>query len=226
MRHLILSSLLVFAALGLHAQDRSPAINVHTEGQVEVPADLIHFQVQINASADSPQEAYELHSQREERLVELLEQYAVDEEDIRYRPVSFSRAPDRTDSGTSPVQTRQQVVMTLRDFDAFEQIQVGLIEAGYDRFSADFATSRADSARDEALREAVVRAREKAEIIASEAHVRLGNLVSIDYGEPRFTTGSETMRMSADAESGSGMMRYEQTVAVTASVSVSFGIRP
>lgn len=225
MRHLILSSLLVFAALGLQAQDRPPAIHLHAEGEVEVPADLIRFHIQINASADSPQGAYKLHTQREERLVELLEQYRVDEEDIRYRPVSLSRAPDRTDTGTPPVQTRQQVVLTLRDFDAFEQIQVGLIEAGYDRFSADFATSRADSARDVALREAVARAREKAEIIASEAHVRLGNIVSIDYGEPRFAAGSETMRMSADAGPG-GMMRYEQTVSITASVSVSFAIRP
>lgn len=220
-----LFALLLGVTLNLHAQDGSRSINVTTEGQVEVPADLIHFRITVNARADTPQKAYELHKQRESRLVELLRRFEVAEGDIRYQPVSINRFSNRGDNDDPPVETRQQVTLTLRDSEIFERIQVGLIEAGFDQFGGEFTSSQLDSARDEALGKAVDMAWEKARLIAGRAGLELGEIMEINYGETQLTPRQEMARMSSDAPSGGSLDRYAQSVAVTASVSVSFAIR-
>lgn len=220
-----LLALLLGASLNLYAQDGARSINVTTEGQVEVPADLIRFRITVNARADTPQKAYELHKQRENRLVELLRRFEVAEGDIRYQPVSINRYSNRGDNNAPPIETRQQVTLTLRDSEVYERIQVGLIEAGYDQFGGEFTSSELDSARDEALGKAVDMAREKARLIADRAGLALGEIMEINYGETQFIPRQEMARMSADAPSGGSLDRYAQSVVVTASVLVSFAIR-
>lgn len=219
-----LLALLLGASLNLYAQDGGRSIHVTTEGQVEVPADLIHFRITVNARADTPRKAYELHKQRENRLVELLQRFEVAEEEIRYQPVSINRYSNRGDD-IPPIETRQQVTLILRDFEVFERIQVGLIEAGFDQFGGEYTSSRLDSARDEALGKAVDTAREKARLIADRAGLELGEIGEINYGETQLAPRQEMARMSADAPSGGGLDRYAQSVVVTASVSVSYAIR-
>lgn len=220
----LLFALLLGVSLNLHAQDGARSINVTTEGQVEVPADLIRFRITVNARADTPRKAYELHKQRENRLVELLRRFEVAEGGIRYQPVSITRYSNRGDNDAPPIETRQQVTLTLRDSEAYERIQVGLIEADFDQFGGEFASSRLDSARDEALGKAVDTAREKARLIAGRAGLELGQIMEINYGETQLTPRHEMARMSADAPAGGGLDRYAQSVVVTASVSVSFAI--
>lgn len=224
MRTSLICALFLLLTLNLQAQDPNRrTLNINESGAVTVPADIIIFNIEINAEAKTPQEAYELHKEREQRLVELLKEHGIAEEDIRYQPISIhrNRVDTRMNGGSETVaQTRQSVTLTMRDFDIFETIQVELIEADFDQFNTHFAASETEKAKDDALQEAITNARQKAELIAEETGGAVGQVVEVTYGTPSIQRGFE-MAMRADASSGS-MMQFEQSVTVTVSVAVQF----
>ncbi len=202
-------------------------LNVTSTAQVELPADLIQFNITINAEADTPQEAYEQHQQLEQTLVSLLEQYNIDEEDIQFEPVSISKYSDRdlsADDGLKTYyRTRQTVSVTFSNFDIYEEIQVSLIENGFDEFSGQFLTTEKEEGMNKALRKAIQKAKATAQLMAEEAGIVLGPVIHMSYSE-------QTVRpyvsadLAASAMSKEGLLQYNQTVAVAATVSMEFYI--
>lgn len=203
------------------SEDRT--LSVSTQGQIELPADRIRFNINLNAEAESPQRAYELHKEREEVLVELLREFDFSEEDINYEPISISRRnshPQREQQTT--FQTSQRVRLMIRDFSKYEQMQVRLIESEYDSFSGSFMSSRAEEGKDQAIREAIRKAKEKAQLIADEAGLKLGPVKTINYHEAPDTP--QYARASMAVASEGDLMEFDQTVTISASVSINYEI--
>lgn len=207
--------------------DPEPSMTISATGKVEVPANQIQFRINMNAVAESPQQAYALHQKREEALVDLLKKYEVTEKDISYEPISISkiRHYDRENADKVEYQTQQTVALTLHDFEIYEKIQVGLISHGFDNFSGHFTNTEIEKAKNEALRRAINEAREKATLIARETGVSLGPVTRIDYSfddvQPYLR---EEMQMKAVA-SDSGLMEYKQSVSVSARITIHYAIQ-
>lgn len=219
---IILLSLMLFT--GSAQPDTSSVLSVTAEGSAQLPADIVQFDVTLNAEEDTPESAYQLHKRREEALVRLLEKYEVKEADIDFQPVSIfrSRRAVHYNEEVTIYQTRQLVRVTIRDFDYFEQLQLGLIKYGFDSFSGYFLSSHEQQGREEALRRAMQAAKAKARLIAEEAGMELGSITNIRYDDLQYQP-AELQSHSVIREGGDRqLMRYNQTITVTASVKVDF----
>ena len=226
MRSLTLLFSFLLISFSINAQDPG-FLTISSEGSVELPADVIQFNVNVNAEGDTPQKAYNLHKQREEALVRLLEKYDIEEKNIRFEPVAISK----TNAGRSYnkeeaiYQTRQNVSLTLSDFEVYEQIQITLIEEGFDNFSGNFLSTEAEKGKDRALRRAISNAKEKARLIADESGVKMGSIVAIDYSHrqigPAYARSNDMIAVQA---SENRLMKYDQVVTVMADITIKFEI--
>jgi uncharacterized protein YggE len=198
-------------------------ISINAAAQVLVPADKIAFQINLNAEGDTPQEAYDLHKEREKVLVRQLKKHAIKDEDLNFEPISINKRYNDSyrNKEEKRIYTRQNVIVTLDDFDIYEQIQITLIENNFDEFSGNFTSSESEEGKNEALKEALKTAREKAEIIASETGVSISGIKNISHSyssrPPR-----PMMEMTASRAADSGLLEFDQTVSVTANVSVTY----
>lgn len=227
MRYLIICLSILLVPIISFAQDKG-VLTITSEGSVDLPADIIQFNINLNAEADTPQRAYELHQEREKVLVQLLDKYDINEEDIHFEPISISKSGrvNRHSGDEEPTyQTRQAVSLKLTDFEIYEEMQVTLIEENFDNFNGNFMSTRAESGKDKALKKAIQAAKQKAKIIANEAGIKLGSITGIDYSHnehrPVYARSQDTMAMES---SGGQLTKYDQVVTVTANISINFAI--
>ena len=212
-------ALFIFTATG-QAQNE---ISINAAAQVLVPADKIAFQINLNAEGNTPQEAYDLHKKREKVLVRQLKKHDIKDEDLNFEPISINKRYNDSyrDKEKKRIQTRQNVILTLDNFDIYEQIQITLIENNFDEFSGNFTSSETEKGKNEALKEALKVAREKAEIIASETEVSITGIKNISHSyssrPPR-----PMMEMTASRAADSSLLEFDQTVSVSANVSVTY----
>ena len=212
-------TLFIFTATG-QAQNE---ISINAAAQVLVPADKIAFQINLNAEGDTPQEAYDLHKEREKVLVRQLKKHDIKDEDLNFEPISINKRYNDSyrNKDKKRIYTRQNVIVTLDNFDIYEQIQITLIENNFDEFSGNFTSSESEKGKDEALKEALQIARGKAEIIASETGVSITGIKNISHSyssrPPR-----PMMEMTASRAADNSLLEFDQTVSVTANVAVTY----
>ncbi len=203
-------------------------LSVTVTGEVQLSADQIIFNINMNAEGKTPQAAYNLHKKREKALVHLLDKYNIKEKNIRYEPISIRenhRRQGKNNNYDTTYTTRQQVKLTLSDFDVFTKIQIGLIEHNFDQFSAHFTSSEMEKGKTKALKAAIDKAHEKAQLIAAQTGVELGPVLQITYGSAQRPSPMAAFRVKA-AESNSGsMLKYHQTVTVSATISIHYKLR-
>lgn len=212
-------TLFVFAGT-VQAQNE---IAIDATADVVVPADEILFQITLNAEASTPQEAHKLHQEREKVLVEQLKKHDISEENIHFEPISIKKtySNDYPKGERQRAQTRQNITLSLDDFGAYEQIQITLIENGFDEFSGEFSSTETVKAEDKALKKALEIAREKADIIASETGLTISGIKNINYSYNQRPPQPMQMEMRAKS-ADSSLLQFDQTVSVSASVSVTY----
>lgn len=232
MRYLLtLLSFCLIVPFAQAQQSQDNVISVTASGEVELPADIIQFNINLNAEADTPQQAYDLHKEREKVLVQLLDKYEIKEDNIRFQPISIQkRYQDEYVSGQGRerkevFQTNQQVSLNLKDFEVYEKIQVTLIENSFDQFNGNFLSSDQSEGEDEALRQAMKEAQQKADIIAQEANIEIGGIKSINYHENQYYPSRQMETMAMKAADSQSLMKYEQTVVLQASVTIQYLIK-
>lgn len=219
MRYFIILVSFICLATVTQAQN---IISINASAEVMIPADEISFRITLNAVAETPQKAYELHQERENILVNLLKEYNIEEENIDFEPVSISKVHSNQYRGQEDqqVQTRQTVILSLDDFDKYEEIQITLIKNNFDNFSGSFRSSESQKGEEQALKKALKVARQKADIIAQETGLTILEIKEINYSYNQ-RSPRPVMEMRASSDSGS-LMEFDQTVSVSASVSVSY----
>lgn len=206
------------------SMDNDSRITVDAVGEVQIPADLIHFRVNITQFNQDARKAFETHKKQEQYLTELLLEEGIADSNITANPISISHIRRYKNTSESGYETQQQVLISLDDVSQFESMQIKLIENGFTNFSGSFASTQLEKASDEALRKAVEEAREKAEILAKAAGKEITDVVTIHYHSARpYAARAESVQMSFDASAGS-LLQFEQTIPVRENVSVQFRI--
>lgn len=207
-------------------------ITINMSASELLPADQIIFNVNINAEGETPQEAYELHRERESVLAGLLKDLNIEEENIDYEPVRMNRRQNNNNrynnnGETSYITaTNQSVSVTFSDFSIYEEIQLKLIENGFDSFNGQFSSSKISEGKEKALIAAIEAAKERAELIAETSGVKLADVSTINFSDhqisiPQKSNSMEMMSRASDAS----MMDFGQTVEVRSNISISYFIK-
>lgn len=222
---LLLTVLLITETVQGQIPPGEKSISINMSSTELLPADLIIFNININAEADTPGEAFEIHKKRESVLADLLKKFDIKEENINFQPVQITKRYSNNGRNMIP-QTNQQVSVSFSDFKIYEKIQVSLIENGFDSFNGNFSSSELSKGKVRALEAAIRSAKERAGLIAKTSGVKLGTILHIDYSDHQVSLyRMSSMDMPAPPMvKESSMMEFDQTVSVTANISIEFAI--
>lgn len=204
-------------------------IQVTGQANIAVPADLVKISFSVETEAPSAGDATEENASLMEGVVEAVRGSGIPGLDLE--TYGYVLRPEyevaRDGSGTRTItgyRVQNNLRVTLPDVDAAGQILDTAVRAGANRVAnLQFEASDTKAARMEALRLAVLNAREQADAIASAMGVSLGIALEVQGGvsapNPRAPAG---IMLRASAEATTPVEAGDQLVA--ASVTVTFRI--
>ncbi|MDH4572808.1 SIMPL domain-containing protein [Salinicola acroporae] len=247
-RHLGLGLAGMMATVALAAPalaDKTPhQLHVQANATIDVAPDqatlnarlweLTPAQVQGEESSgdsDAIKTARDRLESRTGELIRTLENAGIDSQQIRAG--SLSVRPDIVQAGTrgdddspSKVRTRieRSVSLTLNDLDRLPRVLDALTTAGVDSLDGvSYGLQDSDAADDRALKQALERARQKAEMMADTLNVDLGDVVNIEETTaPRYQP--QMMMRAAEADSASSAEYRSGEISIDAGVSVTWEI--
>lgn len=222
---LFLSTIWLLTACGSTAQTVSSpnsgnVIVIDATGSAVAPVDQIFFNITINLFNEQAEQAFEDHKNRERYLTDLLLDQNFNKEDINANPISIS---PRRYSNERGYETNQSISIKLDDILEFERMQIEFIKNGFDNFSGRFGSSQSESAKHEALKNAIDEAKNSAATLANAANRTVGKIINIEYSStsrPIFREASNLVMSAAPADGG--MMQFQTTLEVTQNVRVTF----
>lgn len=204
--------------------DTDRRLNISMTAEEAIAADLLIFQIVINSEGKDPQEAYGMHKEKEAYLADILKEFEISDSDIDYQLLRMNKQYDNR-MGRDIVRTSQSISVQFSDTEIYEEIQLRLIENGFNGFNARFTATDLRSAKEAAMRAAIAKANEQARIMADASGSELGPILTISYSD--YNVGpANTMRADAAMiESASSMLDFEKTILVRASVSLTYRLQ-
>ncbi|GHB27114.1 SIMPL domain-containing protein [Salinicola rhizosphaerae] len=222
------------------ADDTPRQIHVQAESTLDVAPDMATLNASLwertpaqprgqetSGDSDAIKQARDRLESRTGDLIRTLENAGVDTRNIRAGSLSVS--PEIMQSGngddaTQQVRTRveRSVSLKLTDLDRLPTVLDALTTAGVDSLDGvSYGLQDSDSVDDRALKQALERARQKAEMMADTLDVDLGDVISIEETtSPRYQPKAMMMRATA-ADSGGSASEYRSgDISVDAGVSV------
>lgn len=218
----------VLVALGLATSAQAQesrmerTITVSATGQAVAVPDMARVQSGVVAEAASAREALSANSAAMAKLIAGLKENGVDARDIQ--TASFHLEPRYTNprEGRPPVidgyRAVNQVAVAVRDLDKLGEILDRLVTLGANQMNGlNFEVSTAETLRDLARKDAIANARRRAELYASAAGAKVGQVISIREGEgappsPRFAASRAAVMESVPVERGTETLEAAVTV--------------
>lgn len=195
-------------------------IKIDATGEVRVPADRIEFRVQITATAQTPADAFEDHKNQEQKLVEYIRKAGLEDRIRSFEPTSISSRQTRD---SRQFVTSQTVILDLDDFEGFEELQLLLINAGFEQFTARFRSTKLDSARDQALEQAIRNAESKANLMARAVGKKVGDVIRMEHSSYQVDMPGEFRLQEMRSDMGS-MLDFETTIPVSSSITLVYSL--
>lgn len=160
----------------------APGISVAGEGSVSGTPDVLRFTVGVEVTADTVDGALSSANEAARRMIGVLEQRGVAEEDLQTASVQIHPRYDREGRQVDGYVVRQDLLVKVTDLDAAGGLISAAVEAGGDaaRLSGvSFALEDNEALLATAREQAYAEARDKAEQYARLAGKELGAVVSI-----------------------------------------------
>lgn len=210
----LLLTFILLAGTRLHAQD---TIHVNSTAEIRIPAHQVRFDITITATERTPAQAFQSHKRQEAFLADLIRERKLDEGLLSFEPITLQQRYNRDEQ---QFQTRQQVRLRIDSLEQFEEIQMLLAEHQFEQFQASFHADGKEQALEEALRNAMKLAEEKAGLLAESAGRKLGQVHTIEHNTQ--SGPGPVYRMEALQMDSSSMLDFEASVPVSATVSVTY----
>lgn len=214
---LLLLSVTKYSSAQVSYPERS--ITIDASAEIAVPADIVNFNIQLTVTAGEAGEAFKLHKAKESFLADLIKKEGLQDENLSFQPVSLN--PGTTREGANRFSTMQSVSLTLTDFTLFERIQQILVENGFTSFRGSFNSSERQNGEEEALKQAIVNARNKADIIAESLGINITGIKSVEHHASPVTFALDSRSLAASAMSSS-MLDFEQSIKVSSQIRIVF----
>lgn len=204
-------------------------ISVSGIGEVQAKPDMATITLGVETEASEAAQALNDNSQAMEKLLQVLQEHGLKEKDIQTTNLNVSPRYDRSDSRTTPkiigYTVTNQVRVTVRDLDKLGKLLDASVETAANRIHGiSFDVSEPDQLLDKARHQAMQHALHKAQQLAKDADVKLGEPLQISESSsnpPRPVYARQSL--AADASKAVPISRGQQTI--TANVSVVFAIR-
>lgn len=166
------------------ASENMRSMNVNGTGQVTIVPDMATINIGVRTEADAVTEALEGNTDQANAIASVLQDMGIAEKDIQTS--NFNVYPsERYDPMTGQVEGRYFVVentvnVTVRELSQLGSILSAVVEAGANNiYGINFSVEDRDAAVAEARQLAIADAQAKAQAIADDAGVKLGDLVNI-----------------------------------------------
>lgn len=218
-------------------------ISVTGTGEAVAVPDIGQFTFDVQAEADTADEAQSQSAESSNAIITWLEEQGVAEEDIRTQSYNLNpryRFEERVCAagGYCPpgervltgYEVRQSVTVRIRDLDAASALVSGVGERGATNISSlAFTIDDESELQAEARSEAIADAKAKAEVLAAELGMKLDELVGFHEQGPGgpmpYGLGGDTMEraMANDMATAPQLPRGENEV--TASVSMTYRLK-
>lgn len=169
--------------------DKPPrTITVSAAGRVAVVPDRARITSGVTAEGATAREALTANSAAMQKVIAALKAGGIDAKDIqtsqfRVEP-RYTRPEEGQSSKIDGYSVTNQVEVLVRDLDKLGDILDRLVSAGANQSSGlAFEVSKAETALDDARKEAVANARRRAELYAAAAGAEVGEVLTITEGE-------------------------------------------
>lgn len=209
-------------------------ITVSANSEVTVMPDQAEVFLRITTEGETAIEAQDGNKEASNSVIRALEAKGVNEDDLEttqyYISPRYTYDSRTGESRENGYQVFHVVKLTSRDINEVGELTDTAVSAGangIDNIQFTLSERKEKEVRKEALGEAAVQAREKAEAIASSLNVNLGEIVSVTESSFSYVPLYAERAVAMDASMGGKEAPTEirpENLEVTATVSVAYAI--
>jgi uncharacterized protein YggE len=206
------------------ADDEKPrrTITVSATGSVAVAPDQARITSGVTAEGATAREALTANSTAMQKVIGELKSGGIDAKDIQTSSFRVEPRYTRPEEGQAPkidgYSVTNEVQVLVRDLDKLGDILDRLVTAGANQSSGlSFEVSKAETALDEARKEAVANARRRADLYAAAAGAGVGEVLTITEGDasPPRPVFARAMKAAAAVPIERGTETLEANVTIT-----------
>ena len=221
---LIVALLMLLAGTAALAEN---TITVQGIGSVKVDSDRAGISLGVREAAAEVMTAQSMVNERISAIVEVLKGMGLTEDDISTNGIGIYPNYNYDDGETIIGYTAyNNIYLTVKDVNNTGAYIDAAFAAGANSLDyVEFSATETEEADAKALALAVESAREKAQIIADAAGVKLGGIVEIhDNADTSFGGNGIYVKNDVEADAGSGtdVMASKQTISAAVSVTFAF----
>ncbi|ETX15666.1 membrane protein [Roseivivax halodurans JCM 10272] len=220
-RIVIVLALALGLAGGAAAQEEGPRLTVRGEGEASAPPDMAVITLGVTERASEAAAAMDAASGVAARILERLETLGVEARDVQTSDLSLNPVRRGDGSEAEPeivaYEASNRVDLRVRDLGSLSDVLAAVLEDGANTLGGlSFSVSDPEPLLNEARRDAVAKARSKAELYAEAAGVTLGPIVRIDEGGSGggFPRPMAEMRAVKDVPVAAGETGYTAEVTI------------
>jgi uncharacterized protein YggE len=166
----------------------SANVTVSGTGKVTYVPDLMYLSVGVSSNGKTADEAWQQNEQTVKKLFEVLKTFGIDPKDMKTTGLNISpRYVTHKDAEPELVgyTATYDLNVTVRKLDESGRVMDALVGAGANRqMNVAFGHSNIEQMMDEARTKAAQDARKKAELYVNASGASLGQVLSINEGQP------------------------------------------
>lgn len=218
-------------AVGTQAQVQEqknlvPQISVSGEGKISVTPDQAIISVGFQNSGKDAKEVKSLNDEVVDKVIKFLKKTGIPATDYKTNNVSLNKSYDY-EKKKNTFQANQTLSITLKDLSKYDEVMMGLNDAGVNTINGvEFKSSKMSDYEKEARKKAVLDAKQKAQDYVSVLGQKVGKALLITDNSPVYVPQpmykTNMMAMAADAAPRETLAVGEMEINVN--VSVTFAL--
>lgn len=226
------TALILVATFGLTAQAQTdqrpqiPQISVSGEGKIKIVPDQAVINVGFQNTGKDSKEVKTLNDEVVDKVIKFLKKTGIPATDYKTTNVSLYKNYDYEKKKYN-FQASQSLTITLKDLSKYDELMMGLNDAGVNSISGvEFKSSKMDDYEKEARKKAILDAKQKAQDYVSVLGQKVGKALLItDNTQPSYPIPmykSNMVGMAAD--SGQRETLAVGELEINTNVSVTFAL--
>ena len=224
---LILATLFAMSAQAQEQKAQVPQISVTGEGKIKIVPDQAVITVGFQNSGKDAKEVKTLNDEVVDKVIKFLKKSGVSATDYKTNNVSLYKGYDY-EKKKANFQANQTLSITLKDLSKYDEIMMGLNDAGVNSIQGvEFKSSKIEDYQRDARKKAMVEAKQKAADYVSVLGQKVGKALLItDNSQPYFPQPmykGNMMAMASDEAVSRETLAVGELEIVT-NVSVTFAL--
>ncbi|TSC95446.1 MAG: hypothetical protein Athens101410_505 [Parcubacteria group bacterium Athens1014_10] len=163
-------------------QEPAHILTVSAEGKVRMVPDLAIIQAGVETIKPTASESQKENAQKMNAVINVIKNKGVEKEDIQTTNYNLQALYDWTEKGRvfKGYQTTQNVTVRIKELDKIGEILEAVNTAGANQIGGiQFTFDDPENFKKQASQQAITRAKERADVLAQSAGIKLGKLISL-----------------------------------------------